>query len=182
MVSFGLTNFESIFGLHALDKYAYGPKEVGMIMVVIGLVSAVAQGTLIGPLTRRWGEVRIIRACLLASSIGFILMLLPATYAGVLITTGLFILSVTLLRPVLMALISKQATIGQGAAMGLNNAFMSLGRIVGPLWAGIAFDMNISYPYISGSAIMFAGFLISLATIKQEEPKTAVVDLQTAVD
>jgi hypothetical protein len=42
------------------------------------------------------------------------------------------------------SLSSKQATVGQGVAMGLSNSFMSLGRIVGPIWAGFAFDMNFS--------------------------------------
>jgi DHA1 family multidrug resistance protein-like MFS transporter len=52
---------------------------------------------------------------------------------------------------------------GQGAALGLSNSFMSLGRIVGPLWAGYAFDVNTDYPYLSGAAILFLGALLSLA-------------------
>ena len=44
---------------------------------------------------------------------------------------------------------------------------MSLGRIVGPIWAGFAFDLN-AYPYLSGAAVMFVGFLISLVLVKQE--------------
>ena len=46
--------------------------------------------------------------------------------------------------------------------MGMNNAFMSLGRIVGPLWAGFAFDINLSFPYLTGSLIMLAGFIVSI--------------------
>ena len=42
--------------------------------------------------------------------------------------------------------------------MGLNNSFMSLGRIIGPLWAGFLFDVNLSFPYMSGAIIMLAGF------------------------
>jgi DHA1 family multidrug resistance protein-like MFS transporter len=52
--------------------------------------------------------------------------------------------------------------------MGLNNSFNSLGRIAGPIWAGFAFDLNYSYPYLSGAAIMFVGFLIALVWVKQE--------------
>jgi DHA1 family multidrug resistance protein-like MFS transporter len=51
--------------------------------------------------------------------------------------------------------------------MGLSNSFMSLGRIVGPLWAGFVFDINYDYPYISGAVIMLIGFLISLVTVSQ---------------
>ena len=51
---------------------------------------------------------------------------------------------------------------GQGVAMGLNNSFMSLGRVAGPITAGLLFDLHISYPYIAGAAVMLIGFIICL--------------------
>ena len=51
--------------------------------------------------------------------------------------------------------------------MGVGSSFISLGRIVEPIWAGFIFDVNMSYPYLSGAAIMFVGFLISLASVTQ---------------
>jgi DHA1 family multidrug resistance protein-like MFS transporter len=65
------------------------------------------------------------------------------------------------------ALISRRATMGQGVVMGLSNSFMSLGRIVGPIWAGFIFDVHVDYPYLSGSALMFLAFLLSLVWISQ---------------
>jgi hypothetical protein len=56
--------------------------------------------------------------------------------------------------------------------MGLSNSFMSLGRIVGPLWAGFAFDMNFNSPYLSGAAILFIGFLIRLVWVTQGGKET----------
>ena len=93
--------------------------------------------------------------------------------------------SKTLLRTVIISLASKRATlrqplwqaqdkaqgsaVGQGATMGLSNSFMSLGRIVGPIWAGFIFDVNVNYPYLSGAAIMFIGFLFSLVWFSQKD-------------
>ena len=61
--------------------------------------------------------------------------------------------------------------------MGLSNSFMSLGRIVGPVWAGFIFDVDFDYPYLSGAAILFAGFLTSLVWLRhqREEPVNASV-------
>jgi len=87
--------------------------------------------------------------------------------AGHRLGTGFFILSKTLLRPAAFALISKRSAGSQGAAMGLSNSFMSLGRIAGPVWAGFVFDVNVNYPYLSGAAIMFIGFLVSLIWVSQ---------------
>ena len=52
--------------------------------------------------------------------------------------------------------------------MGLSNSFMSLGRILGPIWAGLAFDLGQSIPYLSGSLLMLAGFLVSLRAVRLE--------------
>jgi DHA1 family multidrug resistance protein-like MFS transporter len=168
LVSFGLTNFQGIFGYYALKKFEYGTEEVGWILTVAGLVSAVTQGALTGPLTKRWGEASVIKATLLAGAIGFSLLLTAETLPAVLLTTGLFTLPNALLRPAVISLTSKHAGERQGVAMGLNNSFNSLGRVVGPIWAGFAFDLNYSLPYLSGTAIMFVGFLISLVWVTQQ--------------
>ncbi len=162
VLSFGLTNFEAVFGLFALEKFGYGPQRVGILLMVIGVISAGMQGGLTGPLTKRWGETAVIRASLIGSVVGFILMLLAFNFLTVMITTGLFVISNSLLRPAVSSLTSKRTTIGQGVAMGLNNAFMSLGRIAGPVWAGFVFDIQISYPYLSGAVIMLVGFGVSI--------------------
>jgi MFS transporter, DHA1 family, multidrug resistance protein len=166
LVSFGLTNFEAVFGLFSLENFGYGPQQVGVLLMVIGILSAGMQGGLTGPLTKRWGETAVIRTSLIGSAIGFILMLLAFNFLTVLITVGLFIISNALLRPAVSSMISKRASGGQGVAMGLNNAFMSLGRIVGPVWAGFVFDIQIGFPYSSGALIMLVGFVVSLVWLK----------------
>ena len=168
LVSFAMTNFEGVFGLYALHRFDYGPQQVGSILTVIGVVSAIAQGLLTGPATQRWGEVSVIKASLVASAIGFVLMLLAVDFTTVLLTVGFFVLSNTMLRPSLSSLISKLAQEGQGLAMGLTNSFMSLGRIIGPLWAGFLFDVNIHLPYFSGAIVMLIGFGMALFYLSHE--------------
>jgi DHA1 family multidrug resistance protein-like MFS transporter len=137
--------------------------------MVIAIVSTVGKATLTGPTTKRWGEALVIKASLLAGSVGFLVLLAANTYITILLATGFFILSKTLLRPASFALISKQTTLGQGTVMGLSNSFMSLGRIIGPIWAGFIFDVNVNYPYISGSLLMMIGFFISLLWARQKK-------------
>jgi DHA1 family multidrug resistance protein-like MFS transporter len=177
LFSFALTNFEAVFGLYALEKFGYGPERVGTILTVVAVVSTVGKAALTGPTTKRWGEATVIKASLLAGSVGFAVLLLADTYITILLATGFFILSKTLLRPASFSLISKRATGGQGVAMGLSNSFMSLGRIAGPIWAGSIFDVNFNYPYFSGSVIMFIGFLISLVWVSQGRKEMSVAKI-----
>jgi DHA1 family multidrug resistance protein-like MFS transporter len=170
LVTFGLTNFEAIFGLFALEKYGYGPKEVGGLLSVIGVISAIVQGGLTGPATRRWGEPAVIKASLLASALAYPLMLWAFNLPTVVLTVGIFVFSNAMLHPSVSSLISQRATIGQGVALGLNNSFMSLGRIAGPLLAGFLFDQNINLPYWIGGVVMLAGFVVALARLGDREP------------
>lgn len=172
LVSFALTNFQGIFGLYALRKFGYGTERVGWILTTMGGVAVVAQGLLAGPLTKHWGERPIIRWTLLASTITFLFLLLANTFATVLLATALFTLPNALLRPAVVALTSKVAPERQGMLMGLSNSFNNLGRTIAPIWAGFVFDVDINYPYLSGAAIMFVGFLVSIRWlgVPEKEP------------
>jgi DHA1 family multidrug resistance protein-like MFS transporter len=162
----GLMIFANVFGLYALEKFAFGPEDVGVMMMVLGLVSALAQGLLAGPLTKKLGDENVVKIGLLGAALSYGLMLLANSYLTILLTTAVFALTVALQVPALTSLTSRRATVPQGIAMGLSNSFVSLGRIVGPLFGGYIFDVNIFLPYISGSAIITIAFIVSLLTLK----------------
>ena len=164
LASVGLANFESVFGLYALEKFDYGPVQVGTILTVVGLVSTAGK-IFTGSLTQRWGDPIVIKVSLIAGAAAYLVLLAANTYASILLATGFFVLSKTFLRPSLLSLISKRSKIGQGTAMGLSNSAISLGRIVGPIWAGIVFDVNLNLPYLSGAVILFISFIFSLFMI-----------------
>ncbi len=46
--------------------------------------------------------------------------------------------------------------------MGISNSYMSLGRIIGPLWAGKSLDLDIHYPFLTGAVIMLIAFTASI--------------------
>jgi MFS transporter, DHA1 family, multidrug resistance protein len=168
MVSFGLSNLEGIMGLFALERFGFGPSQVGVIMVAVGTSIALVQMVLTGPTTRRWGERTVIKVTLLGSSISFLIILLAYNFITLLLTTGLFALTNAMLRPSISSLVSKEAKIDQGLALGLNSAFMSLGRFTGPLLAGFLIDIHLNLPYIAGSVIMFLGFLYVLYNFRPQ--------------
>lgn len=170
LLTSGMMIFYGIFGLYALDRFNYGTEEVGIIFMVVGLISALTQGLLTGPLAKHWGESRLIKSAMLASCVGFILMVLANTFWTVMLSIGTFIFATALLTPAVTSLTSQRAESMQGMAMGLSNSFMSLGRIIGPLWAGFVYDINLIYPYVSGAVIMAIGFLVSMIWLKEGEP------------
>ncbi|HSA99938.1 MAG TPA: MFS transporter, partial [Anaerolineales bacterium] len=172
IMSFGMTNFQGMIGLYVVDKFAFNTKQVGAIWMVMGIVLIVAQGGLVGPLTKKLGDLNLIKIGLLGGAIGFVLVAFAVDYITTLLALGLFMLAIALIGPALNAYISAFAGERQGTVMGLNSAMTSLGRVIGPLWGGYIYDINLTYPFFSGAATLALGWLISLVRLrKQAEPK-----------
>jgi MFS transporter, DHA1 family, multidrug resistance protein len=174
VVSFGMSSFQGILGFYALRKFGYGPEQVGTMWMVVGGVLILGQGALTGWLTKRLGDVIVIRLSLVTSALGYALILLATTYLTMLVTTGLFVLFIALLGPALNSLVAGHTPMKQGFTMGLSNSFTSLGRILGPVWSGSIFDVNINFPFLSGAVILLVAFLISLLWIRIESQPTAL--------
>ncbi len=172
----GLMIFANVFGLYGLERFDYGTEQVGIIMMVLGLVSALSQGLIAGPATKRWGDELVIKIGLLATALAFVLMALANSFVTVILTTAFLGLAASIQSPALLSLTSRRATIPQGIAMGLSNSFISLGRIAGPLFAGFVFDINILLPYLGGAVIMCIGFGVSLFTLKGEQVELAAAN------
>lgn len=162
VVSFGMTGFQNIIGLYALNKFGFDTQQIGAIWMVLGALMIVSQGFIIGPLTRWFGETWVIRGALLATAAGFGLMLLANAFIPLLLATGFLVLAIALVGPALNALISTRTTLQQGITMGVNNSFSSLGKVLGPLWAGFIFDIHVDLPFLSSAVILILGFAISL--------------------
>lgn len=152
---------------------------MGYILTAVGVTAFVVQGGLTGPLTRRFGDERVFQGSLLISAIGFGLMLAAGNMSTIILTSCFFMVGNALTRPSIASLVSKRAGQSQGMALGLNNSFMSLGRVVGPLWAGFVYDANIGLPYLSGGIIMAIGLAATLIWLnpKGAEPAPTVSTL-----
>ena len=58
--------------------------------------------------------------------------------------------------------------------MGLNSASTSLGRIIGPLWGGYIYDVDIAYPFFSGAATLLLGLGVGMLTLRGRDEVSAI--------
>ena len=168
IMSFGMTNFQGMIGLYAVDKFAFSTKQVGAIWMVMGIMLILVQGGLTGPLSEKLGDLTLIRLGLFGGAIGFILVALAFNYTSLLLALAFFVLALALIGPAINSYISNFAGEHQGTVMGLNSAMTSLGRIVGPLWGGYIYDLNIEYPFYSGAATLLFGLLVSFISLPKQ--------------
>ncbi|MED1744062.1 MULTISPECIES: MFS transporter [Brevibacillus] len=170
-LTFGLANFEAIFGLFVDQKYGYTPKDISILITVGALIGVVIQSLLIDKLLRRFGEKRLINLSFFVSAVTMVLMLLSGNFWYVMLVCLIFFTFTSILRPAINTLLSKMAGKEQGFVAGMNNAYMSLGNIVGPSLAGILFDVHINLPYLFGAFMLLFSLFLSVSWNRRTKDK-----------
>jgi DHA1 family multidrug resistance protein-like MFS transporter len=181
IMSFGMTNFQGMIGLYVVDKLNFTTTQVGSLWMVMGAMLIVVQGALVGVLTEKFGDLKLIKVGLLGGALGFVFVAFAWNYLTTLLALGFFILAIALIGPALNSYISNFAGQHQGTVMGLNSAFTSLGKVVGPLWGGYIYDINIEYPFYSGAATLLIGWLVSFIGLQKRFARRPTRDQEQSV-
>ena len=153
---------EATFALWAMAQFGWGPAQIGYVFTYVGLLSAVMQGGLIGRLTARFGEEKLLVAGLTLIALG--LAILPFAHGLAILlaaVTGLA-LGMGAMQPSLNSLISRRAGAEeQGEVMGVAQSVGSLSRVLGPLLAGALFaGLGRDSPFLCGMVLVAAAALV----------------------
>jgi len=113
-------------------RFGWGPRENGFALFCVGVVAAVVQGALLGPLLRRFGEVRLALTGLSVGAIAYLLYgLAPQGWIMYAIIVGNFLSFAA--GPALQGIVSN--AVGpreQGVTMGALNSIQSIMFVVAP--------------------------------------------------
>jgi DHA1 family tetracycline resistance protein-like MFS transporter len=161
ILAFG--GMEATFALWAMAQFGWGPAQIGYIFTYIGVLSAVMQGGLIGRLTARFGEEKLLVAGLALIALG--LLALPAAHdlpMLVVAVSGLA-LGMGAMQPSLNSLISRRAGAEeQGEVLGVAQSVASLSRVLGPLLAGALFaGLGRDSPFLAGMVLVVVAAALS---------------------
>lgn len=147
--------FEMTFALFMHDRHHLSERTIGLLLAGVGVTAAVIQGGLIGRLSRRFGEERLL---LVGSSLGVVgLGALPymPNVSTLLLPIAVLAVGSALFNPSLSALTSRHAGGHEmGEVLGVFQSLSSLGRVVGPLVGGLLFKaIGDAWPYRVGALL-----------------------------
>ncbi|MGG1572774.1 MFS transporter [Fictibacillus sp. NRS-1165] len=149
-ISLSLSGLEATFAYFAAKKAGLDTNHLGYIFMIMGFAGALVQGGLVGRLTKKFGEGKVIQGGIVISAVGFGLILLVHNFTTAAIFLSIFGIGNGVIRPSVSALLTKTSTSGHGSVTGLLSSFDSLGRIIGPPLGGWLFSLAAGLPYISG--------------------------------
>ncbi|MEG3638828.1 MFS transporter [Magnetococcus sp. PR-3] len=114
--------------------------ENGHLFAFVGVVMAIVQGGIVRRLVPKWGEIRTAYTGLILIALGLMLLGQASSYTMILIALALAATGAGLVHPAFSSLVSLNTDKDkQGLMMGLFQSMGALGRVLGPLWAGLAF-------------------------------------------
>lgn len=172
VLSFGLANYETVFGLFVDHKFGFTPKDIAFVLTFGSIAGAVVQITAFSWILNKFGESRVISACLMIAGLSILLTLFVHGFVAIVSVTFVVFLAMDILRPAVGTQLSKMADDSQqGLVMGMNSAYTSLGNIAGPIVAGVLFDLDINFPYAVAALVLFISFMLSVGYARRRRSK-----------
>jgi DHA1 family multidrug resistance protein-like MFS transporter len=169
LATFILAGLEGTLQLFQMEKIGVTPAQMGMMFLLSGIAGALMQGGFIQRYVKKGDEVRYMIIGFILSGIAFVLLLFSQTLVDASIYLCLFGIGNSLIRPCVTSLITQKATVGHGLSTGLSASFDSLGRVLGPLFAGVMFGFDISLPFIIGAVLSVLAVTVVMMYVKADK-------------
>jgi MFS family permease len=168
----GMMAFMAMNGVLALyleRRFGVTVKTIGWFFVYVGAVSVVMRTIVLGPMVRRFGEVRTLRMGIVCIALGLASLPLARNFLELAFTVLLIPVGTALLFPSTTSIVSHRAEPHQtGLVLGVQQAYGGIARMMGPLWAGAAFQhLGIRTPFWLAALLMAAVWVFS-GTVHEE--------------
>ena len=170
----------AVLALFLMKRFGFTKETIGYAYTGVGVVSLVMRSLILGPSVRWWGERGVMKLGLLCLVAGFALQPLAPTlwfYAAAVILVPI---GTALLFPASSSLVSRFAERHTlGATMGVQQAYGGVARLIGPAWAGAAFQfMSPGAPFWISSLLALAAYFYALGI--EPAPKVPVAETMVA--
>jgi MFS transporter, DHA1 family, tetracycline resistance protein len=168
LVILAFAGMESTFALWAMAQFGWGPGQVAYVFAYVGVLSAALQGGLIGRLTRRFGEERLLLCGLALIGIGLLIMPAARGIAVLALAVTALALGMGLTQPSLNSLISRLAMREeQGEVLGVSQSIGSFSRVLGPAAAGFFFaQFGRNAAFLWGAVLVAAALLTAFKLVR----------------
>ncbi len=159
-----------------IEMFDWSEAQVGYSLSFVGLMVAIVQGALVGPVVKRFGQKKTISIGFLLWSVGMLSFAFAFKPWMLYAFTILYVLG-GVCGPTLQSLLSNQVSeTEQGNLQGALTSMMSITTIVGPFLAGGVFYLFTGNhspfyfpgaPYVTSALILAASSIVAIASLKR---------------
>jgi MFS transporter, DHA1 family, tetracycline resistance protein len=167
LTTFAFSAFEVLFSAFGKDNLGLTQRNAGYALAVVGIVSIIVQGGLIGPVTKKVGAMNLIRFGGIGTAIGLVMFGLASGWATLIPALIVTAAAQGFMGPSLSAEITNRVDpLKRGEVTGFVQRMSSLATIGAPLILSVAYD-RISHgsPFIIGGALFAAAVALIVARV-----------------
>ncbi|MCP4904740.1 MAG: MFS transporter [bacterium] len=173
LFSLAVTQLETTFAFLMSHRFGYDELGVGLVMLAMAVVMGGIQGGGMKRLSGRFAERRLVITGLGLMSLAFATVPLSSTVAFLMLPLGIAAVGRGISQPPMMSLVSLGADEGsRGLVMGVFQSTASAARIVGPIAAGILYDIGQPFPYWTAAGLTSLAALLALGITATARPET----------
>jgi len=172
VVSLGFSGFEATFSLFGERRFGFTESSAAAVFLVVGVVLVAVQGALMGPLTSRVGSWGLLLSGLLVTATGLTVLSVSGVVPVLMVAVFLIAFGQGIAGPSVSALVADLVPEDRrGEALGYQQSAGALGRIIGPVFAGVIFDaVDEGAPYLVSAALFVAAWFVVRAARRQVSP------------
>jgi DHA1 family tetracycline resistance protein-like MFS transporter len=147
---------QTMFTLWAKDRLGLDAQSTALLLAYLGVLSVIVQGGLIGPLTRRFSEPRLIFWSSLVYGVAMLAWAFTPSVPVLLVVMIPLAFSTGILNTVINSAITRVVSPQEiGGALGIAGSLESLSRIISPIVGGwLIGSVGLWAPGVLAAAIM----------------------------
>ncbi len=152
----------AVLALFLAFRFGVTEATIGYFFMYIGIISVVTRAFVLGPVVDRLGEARLWRVGTVIFALGLALIPFTRSYLTLALTVALVPLGTAFTFPCVTALLSRVISRHErGLYMGVQQTFGGIARVIGPLWAGWAYDrLGVGVPFWTGALVVVSTLLL----------------------
>jgi multidrug resistance protein len=160
-------SFQGMMAILALFlAYRFGVTEetIGYFFMYIGAIAVLTRAGVLGPAVDRLGEARLSRIGTVTLALGLLTIPLTHSYLALALAVALVPLGTAFTFPCITAVLSRVISRHErGLYMGVQQTFGGAARVLGPIWAGWAYDhLGVGVPFWTGAVLVLGTILLGL--------------------
>lgn len=172
----------TILALFLAYKFGVTERTIGFFFTYVGAISFVTRAVFLGTLVDWLGELTLSRYGMLLLALGLAGMAISPNIPVLAVFVALVPLGTAFTFPCVTGLLSRVVSPHErGLYMGVQQTFGGVGRVVGPIYAGWAFDhLGHGVPFYTAAAIVLSTISLGIgferfvpAPVGAPQPETA---------
>jgi MFS transporter, DHA1 family, tetracycline resistance protein len=173
IIIFSISNIYGTFPLLGYKLYHFSDQQNGLLFGIMGIIGAVIQGGVMRRISQLFDERKLVLWGSFIMMFGIGLIPYGQNFLGVAVIISVLSVGSAMLQPTVLSMVSKYSPEEeQGTILGLNQSFSALGRVFGPLWGGLSYDMiGYQFPFITGAFFTLIAFVLSFFFLKKSKPE-----------